>query len=110
VPPADLVIERRVSKEPAEYRYATLTVAALRRAERLGSGLEPGQTVSYLVGDEDGHTGCSAETDGGVRIDADWYRERAIRAVTDLLGAVGWDADDVRRRLADGRSTTLDAY
>ena len=53
VPADDLRIRQRVSKRPGEYTQATRGKAALERARSLGLDRHPGQSVEYVVVDDD---------------------------------------------------------
>jgi DNA polymerase I len=112
VAPEDLLVSERVSKAADDYRHETLAVAALRRADARDAGVEPGQTVTYLITDAD------ASGPHRVRLafeplgeyDAAWYRDAAVRAVESVVSAVGWRRDDVRAFLADESDARLDAF
>jgi DNA polymerase I len=112
VAPEDLLVSKRVSKAADDYRHETLAVAALRRADARDAGVEPGQTVTYLITDAD------ASGPHRVRLafeplgeyDAAWYRDAAVRAVESVVSAVGWRRDDVRAFLADESDARLDAF
>ena len=54
VDPSELVITNWVSKQREEYTQSTRSVVALERAADLGLGHAPGQSVSYVVVDDDG--------------------------------------------------------
>ncbi len=112
VDPRELVITRRVSKPKDAYTQATLSVAALERAERLGITKGPGQSVEYVVVDD------GARTSGRVRLafeeietyDADYYAERLLRATESVVSPLGWDRNRLDRYRRGTANTTLAAF
>ncbi len=107
VDPADLVIKKRVSKPRSEYRHATRNVAALARSERTGVTKHPGESVRYVVVDDD------AEGPARVRLpfedidtyDVDFYIDLLLRATESVVSPLGWD----RGRIDRYRRETVDA-
>jgi len=114
VDPADLAVTRRVSKPPGEYSRETRAVAARRRYDAHGVDRHPGQSVEYVVVDDD-------DADGRRRVrlpfedcsdyDADHYADRLIRAAETVLSPFdGWDRGRVERALRDTRDLTLSSF
>ena len=108
IDPDDLVIKQRVSKPRAEYRQATRNVAALTRSTRLDVPKHPGESVRYVVVDDD--------ADGAERVrlafeavdtyDAAFYEELVWRATESVVSPLGWDRTDIdryRRETVDAR-------
>ncbi|WP_435063114.1 type B DNA-directed DNA polymerase [Halobaculum sp. EA56] len=112
VDPADLTIRTRASKDPEGYDRDTLTAAALDRYERAGVDRAAGQSVAYVVVDDDargaGRVRLAFEEPDGY--DAAFYRERLIRAAASVTSPFGSDRDDVEAFLGDGRDARLSAF
>jgi DNA polymerase I len=113
VPPDDLVVTRRTSKPRDAYRQATRSVAALDRAAADGLPVHPGQSVEYVVVDDD-RAGRERVRLAGEAVqgdyDVDFYEARAIRAAESVLSPMGWRAADVRSHLSSYRDASLDAF
>ena len=107
-----LVVDNRISKELAEYDAETLTVAALKRVQRNGTGLSPGQTVRYVVVDTNGYSANRVRLwfESICRYDVNWYEQRAVRAVESVLSVVGWNEAAIRDYLQGSRDTTLTGF
>jgi DNA polymerase I len=118
VPPADLAIRQRVSKRADEYEGATRARAALERAADLGLERHPGQSVTYVVADDDrsgpGRVRLAFEVDDGAcaggGYDTEFYADRLVRACESVVSPLGWDEGQVRRFLRDGRDATLSSF
>jgi DNA polymerase I len=112
VDPADLAVTRRVSKPAGEYTRETRAVAALRRYATHGVERHPGQSVEYVVVDDD--------ADGRQRVrlrfeecedyDVDHYADRLVRAAETVLSPFGWDRGRVERALRETRDLTLSSF
>ncbi|MFB6152041.1 MAG: type B DNA-directed DNA polymerase [Haloarculaceae archaeon] len=128
VDPGDLVVRKRVSKRAGEYDRATRTKAALERAAALGLERHPGQTVEYVVVDDDlsgpervrlafevREGGDPArrrgrDADGTVGYDAEFYADLLVRACESVVAPLGWDEGRVRRYLRGDRDATLFSF
>ncbi len=114
VDPADLAITKRVSKSPSEYTQSTHTVAALERYEALGVSRNPGQSVEYVVVDDDARRTRDrvrlAIEDGHTGYDAEYYATLLIRAAESVVSPLGWNRERIRQSLADGRTVSLSAF
>ncbi|WP_119821781.1 type B DNA-directed DNA polymerase [Halalkaliarchaeum desulfuricum] len=108
VDPARLRVTRRTSKRADEYTRRTRTVAALQRADDRGIAPAPGQDVEYVVVDDDKRSRdrvkLAHEADD---YDADFYRERLIRAAESVLSPVGWTREEIEAALGETRDATL---
>jgi len=112
VDPADLAVTRRVSKPAGEYSRETRAVAALRRYAARGVERHPGQSVEYVVVDDD--------ADGRQRVrlpfedcsdyDVEHYADRLVRAAETVLSPFGWDRSRVERALRASRDLTLASF
>jgi len=108
----DLVVANRVSKHADAYTQETLTVAALRRTQYHGTSLAPGQTVRYVVVNDDGRgiDRVRLPFEDTQSYDVGWYEDAAVRAVESIVSCVGWESEDIRQYLADTTDMTLDSY
>jgi DNA polymerase I len=104
-----LLLTNRVSKPLAAYSQSTRNVAALERSRARGVEVSPGQDVAYVVVDDSKESRDRVRLEGedGDRYDAEFYRDRAIRAAASVLSPLGVREDDVRDRLAEYESTSL---
>jgi DNA polymerase I len=113
VPAADLVTATRPSKPAGTYDRETHVAGALRRAERLGVTYHPGQTVRYVVVDDDPRRPAD-----GVRLDFEdlsaydpaYYDRELVRAAESIVSPLGWTAADVREHLRETADADLAAY
>ena len=112
VPAADLAVRQRVSKRPDEYARATRAKAALERARSLGLERHPGQSVAYVVVDDDrrGPERVRLAFEDGHEYDTEFYADRLVRACESVLSPLGWDESRVRRYLAGERDATLSSF
>jgi DNA polymerase I len=124
VDPESLAITQRASKHADEYDRATRTAAAVRRAAAEGLGHAPGREVRYVVVDDDrsdrdrvrlahevdGAHKIDSAHEGGNAYDADFYRERLVRAAESVLSPMGWAQEDIERYLGDSRETSLSRF
>jgi DNA polymerase I len=112
VPAEELVITKRVSKRPEAYQQRTQTVAALERATAQGLGRHPGQSVAYVVVDDNRRSKervqLAHESLGPY--DADFYRGLALRAGESILAPLGWGPDDIDRYRSDTDTLSLDVF
>ncbi|WP_136687506.1 type B DNA-directed DNA polymerase [Halorhabdus amylolytica] len=109
---ADLAITQRVSKHPETYNQATRGKAALERASELGVDRSPGQSVRYVIVDDDrsGPERVRLAFEGPETYDADFYADRLLRAAESVLAPLGWDREDIRQWLDGTRNTTLSSF
>ncbi|WP_248518165.1 type B DNA-directed DNA polymerase [Salinarchaeum laminariae] len=118
VDPADLAITQRVTKTAEAYEQSTRAKAALERAAAVGVPRSPGQSVEYVVVDDD----CSGpervrlafESDdawpAGRRYDATFYADRLVRACESLIAPLGWEEGRIRSHLQRDRDVALSAF
>ncbi|MFB6115016.1 MAG: type B DNA-directed DNA polymerase [Candidatus Nanohalobium sp.] len=106
----DLVIEKKASKHLEEYQVENRTVAALKRSHRHGIDVRPGQSVRYVVRNDDGlpydrvRLGFEAEERD---YDADFYRTQLIRACESVLSPLGWDEERIRQSLNPSKKAKI---
>ncbi|SDF45990.1 replicative DNA polymerase I [Halorubrum xinjiangense] len=108
----DLFVANRVSKHAEAYTQETLTVAALRRAQHHCTSLAPGQTVRYVVVNDDGRgiDRVRLPFEDTQSYDVGWYEAAALRAGESIVSCVGWEKENITNYLADSTDTTLDSY
>ena len=113
VPPEELLIRSRVSKELEAYTHRTLPAAAMARSYALGVERHPGQDVRYLVIDDD------PDAPERVRLhfesleptyDTDYYRTALVRACESIVSPLGWDRERIETYLRGDREVTLDTF
>jgi len=99
--PDELVVCKRVSKPADGYTQRTDTWAALAQLEAAGVDVPPGDTVRFVVLDDDARAPedhlvearlMGAETD----YDAGYYEGLVLRGLESLLMPVGWDEARLR--------------
>ncbi|MFC6766410.1 DNA polymerase domain-containing protein [Natrinema soli] len=112
VDPAALAITKRVSKSLDDYGRRTHTVAALQRYERRGIDRHPGQSVEYVVADDDsrGPERVRLALDTPSEYDADYYATLLVRACESVVSPLGWDRARIRNSLRDGRTVRLSTF
>jgi DNA polymerase elongation subunit (family B) len=94
VPYQDLVITKRLSRDPMEYSKDTLLAIAAK--ELLGSGVElsPGESIQYIITEEHADAKCDrarafAHYCGREPYDVQKYTELLLRAVETVLTPFG---------------------
>jgi len=112
VSPSALVTTIRVSKRLGEYDRRSRTTAALKRAKRKGLEYAPGESVSFVVVDD--------EANGANRVqlafeeiedyDTDRYVTALFRAAESVLSPVGWRESKIRSYLANRENASLSVY
>jgi len=112
VPSSDLALRQRVSKRADEYTQATRGKAALERASALGLARHPGQSVEYVVVDDDlsGPERVRLAFEGGHEYDAAFYDDRLVRACESVVGPLDWDEHQIRRYLRGERDARLSSF
>ncbi|MUV89089.1 type B DNA-directed DNA polymerase [Halapricum sp. CBA1109] len=114
VPPSDLTITTRVSKHSGEYTHRTRSVAALERAADHGIDVSPGESVAFVVANDDADSidrvRLAGEVKSGTSYDVSCYRERAIRATESILSPLGWTTNDIESYLGETRTTSMAAF
>jgi len=112
VEPGKLAITRRVSKSRDAYDRYTRAVAALERTTDLGLQRQPGQSVSYVVVDDDlrSRERVRLALESPDSYDEAFYRERLLRATESVLSPLGWRQSDIESYLADRQDASLAVY
>ncbi|WP_416841078.1 type B DNA-directed DNA polymerase [Haloferax sp. DFSO52] len=114
VPTDQLLVTSRLSRAPSEYDRNTLVAAAGKRSQSLGVPREPGQSVRYIVANEDGRGTDRVRLDfehpGVDAVDTEYYDRLLIRAAESVVSPLGWDRNRIRRYLSPGRDASLSAF
>ncbi|QKY19438.1 type B DNA-directed DNA polymerase [Halolamina sp. CBA1230] len=112
VDPARLAITNRVSKRVEEYTQTTKNVAALERAADLGLEKHPGQTVEYVVVDDEksGRARVALLHENPDRYDIAFYRDRLCRAAESVLAPAGFRREEIEEQLSERVNGSLSAF
>jgi DNA polymerase I len=109
----DLVKQKKTSKPLEAYQVNNRSVSALKRAKHHGVEMKPGQSVRFIVRDDDAdtmdRTRLDFETQEG-DYDPVFYKTELIRAAESILSPLGLDREDIRRRLSDSEKSTLQEF
>jgi DNA polymerase elongation subunit (family B) len=97
----ELLIARRLTKYPSEYRHDVFQAIAARQLLKAGFDVHPGQTVQYLI--VDAHSKrmekrvlAAKLITPQVKYDTQKYMELLISAGDTLLGVFGYNSDRIR--------------
>jgi DNA polymerase I len=109
---SELVIDNRVSKTLDGYTRSTRNVAALERAATLGLDTSAGETLSYVVANDDYETASRVRlaTEASERYDTGFYDDLLVRAATSVLSPLGWRERRLREYLSETTNTTLQSF
>ncbi|WP_424019907.1 type B DNA-directed DNA polymerase [Halorientalis pallida] len=112
VDPADLIVEKRVSKGREDYDQRTRSVAALDRLADAGLDREPGQRVRYVVTDDgrNSRERVRLARESPADYDAEFYADRLVRAAASVCAPLGWRRGDIENYLADRTDASLSAF
>ncbi|SFS68343.1 DNA polymerase domain-containing protein [Halostagnicola kamekurae] len=112
VDPDRLVHTKRVSRRLEEYSQRTRTVAALERYDRHGVDRHPGQSVEYVVTDDDadGIERVRLAFEDCPSVDVDYYSRLLVSACESVVSPLGWDRRRIREHLRDGRTVRLSTF
>ncbi len=100
----DLVTETRITKPLEAYTVNNRTVAALERAEYHGIEYKPGQSVRYVVvnDEQEGMGRVRLEFEETQDYDVDHYKTLLIRASESILSPTGIDREQIRKQMYGG--------
>lgn len=113
IDPSRLTITRRITKEPAAYSQSIKAADAVRRAKRqYDHHIMPGQTVSYIVYDDDstGQARVRLAYEQPETYDTAFYRDRLLHATESILAPFGLSRQEIDTRLAQTQTTVLPAF
>lgn len=107
-----LEIKKRASKSLKQYSVENRTVAALKRCRKHGIQMKPGQSVTYVVRDDDAPALDRVRLDFESidKYDPDFYRTQLIRACESILSPLGFDREDIREELENNEKRTLKSF
>ncbi|SFC70083.1 DNA polymerase I [Halobiforma haloterrestris] len=111
--PTDRLVERnRVSKPLEGYTQNTRNVAALKRTREQDIAVHPGQTIEYVVVDDEktSRERVALAHEAVESYDPSYYETQLVRAVESVLSPLGWDRTDIRRALAETREPELSDF
>lgn len=106
VDPEDLVRTRKVSKSLDDYQVKNRGYAALKRSRSHGIDVYPGQSVNFVIRDD------NAEPLDRVRLqfekkekyDPDFYIDQLIRAAESVLSPLGPGRDEIRSKIGKNKN------
>ena len=114
IPAYDLVITRRISKTLDQLSVINLTYSALTRANRLGHEIIPGRKARFVVLDSTSNQPIDRvilaeeiSTTTVPKIDYQYYRNLAIRAIWAILAPFGWTEEEISSGV---KTATLDDF
>jgi DNA polymerase elongation subunit (family B) len=104
VSPFDLIIRRRISKDPFEYENKSMNAVVSQTLAEAGVHLMPGESIQYIITDSTGKKdpmkakplALYALDDG---YDAVKYSEMVLEAVETLLQPLGYSMDVLKEEL-----------
>ncbi|MGB7623224.1 MAG: DNA polymerase domain-containing protein [Terriglobia bacterium] len=122
--PEELAISLRISRDPLDYKVASLTAIVSQELTARGVSLSPGERIQCIITDADAALPCDrakalAHLDGTVTYDREKYEEFLFKAAESLLIHFGWtfeklkkqfgqrDLPEHQRRIPRGNSRTL---
>ena len=112
VDPMELVTSIRISQDRSEYTQRTTTVAALERAADLGLTRSPGQTIEYVVTDDEASSRDRVRlaTEEPATYDTAYYDQSLLRAATSVLAPVGWSTEQIKQQISGSRDPSLSFF
>lgn len=104
----DLITETRTTKPLEAYSVNNRTVAALERAEYHGINYKPGQSIRYVVvnDNQDGMGRVRLDFEPTTEYDVQHYKRLLIRAAESILSPVGLDRNDIKQEMY-GKNTKI---
>ncbi len=109
---SELVITNCVSKKQEDYTQSTRSVAALEQAAELGLSRAPGQSISYVVVDDEKRSRERVMLAGEElsEYDTEFYRELLIRAAASVLSPLRWRESDIKAELEQYTESSLASF
>jgi DNA polymerase II len=103
--PEELAITLRISRDPLDYKVASLTAIVSQELAARGVSLSPGERIQCIITDADAVLPCDrakalAHLDGTVTYDQEKYEEFLFKAAESLLIHFGWTFDKLKKRFA----------
>ena len=114
IPANDLVITRRISKTLDQLSVVNLTYSALTRANLVGHEIIPGRKARFVVLDSTSNQPTyrvilaeEISTRTVLKIDYQYYRNLAVRAIWAILAPFGWTEEEISSGV---KAATLDDF
>ncbi|TYL36380.1 DNA polymerase I [Natronococcus pandeyae] len=109
VDPQELVVDNRVSKRRDAYSRATRNAAALERAAADGIEKYPGESLAYVVTDDEKRSRerVTLAHETPKTYDAAFYADLLVRAAESVVSPLGWRESDIREYLSEQTDTSL---
>ena len=114
IPAHDLVITRRISKTLDQLSVKNLTYSALTRANCLGHEIIPGRKARFVVLESTSNQPIDRvilaeeiSTTTVPKIDYQYYRNLAVRAIWAILAPFGWTEEEISSGV---KTATLDDF
>jgi DNA polymerase elongation subunit (family B) len=100
--PEQLAITLRISREPLEYKVASLTAIVSQELAARGVSLSPGERIQCIITDADAKLPCDrakalAHLDGTLTYDREKYEEFLLKAAESLLIHFGWNLESLKQ-------------
>ena len=100
-----LAIPLRISRDPLEYKVASITAIVSQELTARGVSLSPGERIHCIITDADAKLPCDrakalAHLDGTVTYDQKKYEELLFKAAESLLIHFGWTCERLQRLFA----------
>ena len=89
VDPEDLVIEKKITRNPEDYKSANRSAEAAKRMKRKGIDIRAGQKVRYIVRDQSSRPRVLLEFEEIDRYDSEFYVEQLESAAESVLRPFG---------------------
>lgn len=100
VDPRKLVKTKKVSKKLEEYSAENRSVAALKRCRKNGIEMHPGQSVNFVVRDDDASQMDRVRLDfEAEEYDSKSYRKELIRAAESVLSPLGYGREGIEKEI-----------
>lgn len=111
VPYQELIITRRLSKDPKAYSRDTLLAIAAKELIGRGVELSPGESIQYIITEEHADAVCDrvrayVDNRGREPYDVDKYNELLLRAVETVLSPLGIEYQQIEGWMKEGTGRT----
>jgi DNA polymerase I len=108
----NLVKKRKVSKTLQDYSCNNISVACLKRAKRKNLNMKPGQSLKFIVADDEkkGVDRVRLGFENKEKFDEKYYIQELIRAAETVLSPLGFDRKQIKQRIQKSAKTKLQAY
>ena len=112
--PLDLMVQKQISRPTSEYKQNALQSIAAKQLSREGLTVNPGETVTFLIVDEDNpiperRVLAREFVNENSGYDVAKYETMLLEAASNIISPLGYDAHHLQRTLS-ATSTLPDAY